>query len=70
MIPAPSTATWRDLFTGLEFFATSFFMSLHDVSAGHLDHCQVCGTINLEEVFDLGHQPLCDSLLTRAQLAN
>jgi hypothetical protein len=44
-------------------------MPLHDVSAGHLEHCQICGEAALEEVIDLGHQPLCDTLLTEEQLA-
>jgi hypothetical protein len=35
---------------------------------GHLDRCQICGTKSLEEVLDLGFQPLCDSLLTASQL--
>jgi hypothetical protein len=40
----------------------------HDVPAGHLDHCQICGSSDLELVLDCGHQPLCDSLLTAADL--
>lgn len=36
----------------------------HDVAIGHLDRCQVCGSKDLELVLDVGHQPLCDSLLT------
>ena len=40
----------------------------HDLPTGHLTHCQVCGSENLELVLDVGHQPLCDSLLTDAQL--
>ena len=35
----------------------------HDVKLGKLDHCQVCGSQDLKLVVDLGHQPLCDSLL-------
>ncbi|MES2985232.1 MAG: class I SAM-dependent methyltransferase [Pseudomonadota bacterium] len=40
----------------------------HNVKPGVLEHCQVCGSTNLELVLDCGHQPLCDSLLTKAQL--
>ena len=36
----------------------------HDVAPGHLQHCQICGSNDLELVFDCGHQPLCDGLLT------
>lgn len=35
----------------------------HDVYPGHLTRCQISGSTNLEMVLDLGHQPLCDSLL-------
>jgi len=40
----------------------------HDLAPGPIRACQVCGSGNLELVIDLGHQPLCDSLLTREQL--
>lgn len=40
----------------------------HDVAPGHLDRCQVCGCEDLELVIDVGHQPLCDSLLTPDRL--
>ncbi len=40
----------------------------HNLSPGHLTHCQVCGSANLEPVIDLGHQALCDSLLSAEQL--
>ena len=40
----------------------------HDVKPGHLNHCQVCGSQELELVIDVGHQPLCDALLTPEQL--
>lgn len=40
----------------------------HDVTPGHLTHCQVCGSQDLELVLDVGHQPLCDSLLTEDRL--
>ncbi len=41
----------------------------HDVPPGPLTHCQICGNTNLFEIIDLGHQPLCDSLLTIEQLS-
>jgi hypothetical protein len=40
----------------------------HDFEPGIIDRCQVCGSRNLELVIELGHQPLCDSLLTKQQL--
>lgn len=40
----------------------------HDVPVGQLNHCQVCGSRELELVLDVGHQPLCDALLTTKQL--
>ena len=40
----------------------------HDVEPGQLNRCQVCGSSDLELVLDVGHQPLCDSLLTAEQL--
>lgn len=40
----------------------------HDVPPGHLSYCQVCNSKDLDFVIDLGHQPLCDSLLTAEQL--
>ena len=40
----------------------------HDVSPGHLEKCQVCGSSELELVLDVGHQPLCDSLLDAKSL--
>lgn len=40
----------------------------HDVKPGELSRCQVCGSSDLELVLDVGHQPLCDSLLTTEQL--
>lgn len=36
----------------------------HQVPVGHIDKCQVCNSDNLHLILDLGHQPLCDSLLT------
>lgn len=40
----------------------------HDTQPGPLTYCQVCFSEDLELVVDLGHQPLCDSLLTAAEL--
>lgn len=40
----------------------------HNIPDGHIGTCQVCGSDDLRLVIDLGHQPLCDSLLTAAQL--
>jgi len=36
----------------------------HDAQPGKLDRCQITGAANLDLVIDLGHQPLCDALLT------
>jgi hypothetical protein len=40
----------------------------HDALPGKLDRCQITGSSNLFPVIDLGHQPPCDSLLTRDML--
>lgn len=40
----------------------------HDVKPGKLDRCQICGSRDLKLVIDLGHQPLCDSLLKAEML--
>lgn len=40
----------------------------HDVPPGPLHHCQICGSHDLRQLIDLGHQPLCDALLTAEQL--
>lgn len=40
----------------------------HDIPVGPIARCQVCGSNDLELIIDLGHQPLCDSLLTYEQL--
>jgi SAM-dependent methyltransferase len=44
------------------------FELIHDVAPGPLTFCQVCNSKDLELVIDLGHQPLCDSLLRSDQL--
>jgi SAM-dependent methyltransferase len=40
----------------------------HDAPVGALKRCQISGRDDLELVVDLGHQPLCDSLLSLEQL--
>ncbi len=40
----------------------------HNVASGPITVCQVCGNPELKLVIDLGHQPLCDSLLSEEQL--
>jgi len=39
-----------------------------DVAPGHIDHCQICGSKNLQQIIDLGYSAPCDSLLTKSQL--
>ena len=38
------------------------------IKNGHIDRCQVCNSNKLNLILDLGHQPLCDSLLTKEML--
>lgn len=40
----------------------------HDLSIGLQTSCQLCGSISLSPIIDLGHTPPCDSLLTKEQL--
>ena len=40
----------------------------HNIPSGHITCCQVCGSKDLELVLDLGHQPLCDTLLSPEDL--
>ncbi len=40
----------------------------HFVKTGHITHCQVCNGKKLHTILDLGHQPLCDTLLTEKTL--
>jgi len=40
----------------------------HDIPLGKLEHCQLTGSTNLFEAIDLGHQPPCDALLSKAML--
>lgn len=43
--------------------------AFHDLKPGLIQQCQVCGSRNLELAIDLGHQPLCDSLLSVEDLS-
>lgn len=40
----------------------------HNVRDGHQVRCQVCNSDKLHLILDLGHQPLCDTLLTTDML--
>ena len=40
----------------------------HLVKNGHIENCQICNSKKLHSILDLGHQPLCDSLLTKNML--
>ena len=40
----------------------------HMIKNGHQSNCQICNSKKLNLVLDLGHQPLCDSLLTKEML--
>jgi C-methyltransferase C-terminal domain/Putative zinc binding domain/Methyltransferase domain len=40
----------------------------HDIRTGPVGYCQVCASTQLHLILDLGHQPLCDTLLTPGQL--
>lgn len=40
----------------------------HFVKVGHIKNCQVCNSNKLHLILDLGHQPLCDTLLTKEML--
>ena len=44
------------------------FPEHHMINTGHIDKCQVCNSSNLNLILDLGHQPLCDSLLSEEML--
>ena len=35
---------------------------IHNYSNGFISYCQICNSKKIEEVFDLGHQPLADDL--------
>lgn len=40
----------------------------HFIKNGHIFSCQICNSTKLHTILDLGHQPLCDSLLTKDML--
>ncbi len=40
----------------------------HLVKTGHIERCQICNSSKLHTILDLGHQPLCDTLLTKSML--
>ena len=40
----------------------------HYVQTGHIPRCQICNSPRVHIVLDLGHQPLCDTLLTKKML--
>lgn len=40
----------------------------HSIKAGHITRCQICDYPKLNLVLDLGHQPLCDTLLSEEDL--
>jgi SAM-dependent methyltransferase len=40
----------------------------HSIKPGHQSRCQVCNSDKIRVVLDLGHQPLCDTLLTKEML--
>ncbi len=40
----------------------------HSVKTGHIVRCQICNSSKLHTILDLGHQPLCDTLLTLKML--
>lgn len=40
----------------------------HYIKTGYIANCQICNSNKLHTILDLGHQPLCDSLLTKEML--
>ncbi|MDP2684892.1 MAG: class I SAM-dependent methyltransferase [bacterium] len=40
----------------------------HFINSGHITNCQVCNSKKIHTILDLGHQPLCDNLLTKEML--
>ena len=48
--------------------STTKYPAHHFVKTGPITTCQVCNSTKLHTILDLGHQPLCDSLLTREML--
>ena len=39
-------------------------LKFQNIKPGKLEYCQISGKKDIEEVIDLGKQPLCDTLLT------
>lgn len=44
------------------------YPSHHSVKVGHINYCQICNSKDLHTILDLGHQPLCDTLLSKEML--
>lgn len=42
----------------------------HFVKTGHITNCQICNSKKLHLILDLGHQPLCASMLSQPMLDN
>lgn len=40
----------------------------HLVQVGHISTCQICNSKKLHTILDLGHQPLCDTLISKEGL--
>jgi 2-polyprenyl-3-methyl-5-hydroxy-6-metoxy-1,4-benzoquinol methylase len=40
----------------------------HLIKTGYIKNCQICNSEKLHTVLDLGHQPLCDTLLTNVTI--
>lgn len=40
----------------------------HFIKTGQIKNCQVCNSDKVHTILDLGHQPLCDTLLTKDML--
>jgi hypothetical protein len=44
------------------------YPSHHFVKTGYVPRCQICNSARTQTTLDLGHQPLCDTLLTKEEL--
>lgn len=44
------------------------YLKHHFVKEGHQTNCQICNSDKLHLILDLGHQPLCDTLLNKEML--
>lgn len=47
---------------------TKLYPKHHFVKTGHIPRCQICDSSKLHLILDLGHQPLCDTLITKEGL--